>query len=502
MHTMADPIKRAVATAAEDIAVVCGPERLTYAQVMGRCRRLVGHLRGLGLQRGDRVAIVAANCHRYLEVYQAVPAAGFVVVPLNSRHTVAELRYAAVDAGARVLITDRPADELDGCFEHVLRLPDDYEAALAFAPEVALGEGVTEGDLAGLFYTGGTTGAAKGVMLSHRNLIANAFTTFTWAHLRAEDRWLVMSPLFHAAGSIAVLASTWVGGAMVVLPAFAAGAALDLIEAEGVTATLAVPTMLSALADEQAARPRDVASLRLLSHGASPAATDILRRTQRAFPGAELVHLYGATETSPVATALPHEERLLDRPQARSCGQPAVGVEIRVVGPQGEELARREVGEVAIRGANVMAGYWNKPAETAAVLSDGWYRSGDLGYLDGDSFLYLVDRAKDMIISGGENVYSTEVEEALHAHDAVLEAAVFGIPHPQWGEVVHAVVVTRYDVEPAELVAHCRVLIAGYKVPKQIDISVEPLPKSGAGKILKRELREPFWADRDTRIGQ
>jgi len=259
--------------------------------------------------------------------------------------------------------------------------------------------------------------------------------------------------------------------------------------------------MLAALSEEQLARPRKVSTLRLISHGGSPIATQTLRRAHSAFPEVELMHLYGATETSPIATVLPHEERILEQPQAKSCGQPAIGVEVAVLDPSSAERAAvGTVGEVAIRGDNVMAGYWNKPDATAAALAGGWYHSGDLGYLDDRGFLYLVDRAKDMIVTGGENVYSVEVEEALYRHESVLEAAVFGIPDERWGEAVHAVVVPRADVGEAELLAHCRALIASYKVPKCIELRDEPLPKSGAGKVLKRELRAPHWAGRETMV--
>jgi acyl-CoA synthetase (AMP-forming)/AMP-acid ligase II len=239
----------------------------------------------------------------------------------------------------------------------------------------------------------------------------------------------------------------------------------------------------------------------MISHGGSPIAVDTLRRLHRAFPGAQLVHMYGTTETAPIATSFEHEERELDSPRSRSCGQPAVGVDVAVVDPDGGPLPAGAVGEVVIRGANVMRGYWNKPDATARAIVDGWYHTGDLGYRDDDWFLYLVDRAKDMIVSGGENVYSTEVEDVLYGHPAVLEAAVFGIPDEHWGEAVHAVVVPRSPVTAAELMAHCRGAIAAYKVPKAIEVRAEPLPKSGAGKVLKRELRAPFWAERDVLIG-
>jgi long-chain acyl-CoA synthetase len=500
VHTFADPIGRALRTGAEREAVVCGKHRLSFAELADRVRRLGGALRTLGLEPGDRVAILAANCHRYIETYLAVPAAGFVLVPLNTRHAEPELRYALADSGARVLITDRDVGGLSDLVESVVRLPDEYDLLVADAEASDFDADITESSLAGIFYTGGTTGASKGVMLTHRNLIANAFELLAIQNFTPADRYAVIAPLFHAAGSIAVLASMWTGGCQVVLPAFDPSGAVDLIAEEGVTATLVVPTMLAAMADEQLTRPRPITALRQLAHGGSPVATEVVRRTHSAFPSAELIHYYGATETAPIATAMTGEEHLVDGPRGRSCGQPVVGVDVRVAGPDGE-ARQGEVGEIVVRGPNVMAGYWNKPQETAAALVDGWYRTGDLGYQDEEGFVFLVDRAKDMIVTGGENVYCTEVEEVLYLHPSVAEAAVFGVPDDRWGEAVHAVVVPREAVEVEELVAFCRERIASYKVPCIIELRAEPLPKSGPGKVLKRELRDPYWQDRDARIG-
>ena len=494
MTTMIGPLRRAVQVAPERSAVRCGEVELTYGEMWDRTCRLAGGLQELGMRPGDRVAVVAGNCHRYLELYQAVPGAGLALVPLNQRHTAAELAYALEDSGARVLFAGAGVDLPGRTVDHVIDLEDAYEALLAGARPVDFADTLAPDTIAGLFYTGGTTGAAKGVILTHRNLIANALHFQAAWPFGPDTRWLIIPPLFHAAGSIAVLATVWHAGRQVVLPAFDPGAALDLIEAERITATLVVPTMLAAICDEQLARPRDTSSLALISHGGAPVATETLRRAREAFPGAQLMHIYGTTETAPIATILPHEELLLDAPQARSCGQPAVGVEVAVVDLEDGSSARAgAVGEVAIRGDNVMAGYWNKPRETAEALGGGWYRTGDLGYMDDHAFLYLVDRAKDMIVSGGENVYSTEVEEVLYGHPAVLEAAVFGIPDARWGEAVHAVVVPRSDVAEDDLLRHCRELIAAYKVPKRIELRTDPLPKSGAGKVLKRELRAPHW---------
>lgn len=502
MHTFAAPLEHARRVGADKRALTCGDERLSNEQFYQRCRKLAGALFALGLETGDRVAILALNCHRYVETYVAAPAAGFAVVPLNTRHAEPEVLYALEDSGAKVLITDRDPAPFAKVVKHIIQIPDAYEQALATAAAASFPE-LGEDELAGLFYTGGTTGASKGVMLSHRNLIANTFHWMALAPISKDEVYLLMAPIFHAAGSTAILATLWTGGRHVVLPSFEPGAALELIERERVTMTLGVPTMLAALAEEQRLRPRDTNSMRLLAHGGSPIATEVVRHCNEAFPNAELVHVYGATEIAPLATGLRNEETLLGGDRARSCGQPLAGVAVRIVNPEGSEQPRGEVGEVAVRGPNVMLGYWNKDEQTRSVLKQGWYWSGDLGYMDDEGFVFLVDRSKDMIVTGGENVYSTEVEEVLYQHPDVLEAAVFGVPDEKWGEVVHAVVVPRPEAATLDtfaLRAFCRERIAGYKVPKAIDLQSEALPKSGPGKVLKRELRAPFWKGKDSQV--
>jgi long-chain acyl-CoA synthetase len=496
------PLRRAVRVAPGGPAVSFGDVALTYGEMWERCRRLAAALRGLGLEPGDRVAVVARNSHRYLELYQAVPGAGFVLVPLNHRHADAELRYALEDSGARVLFSDRAVADVPACVEHVVDAAAGYEDLVAGASPIReFPDDVSEDDLAGIFYTGGTTGGAKGVMLRHRSLVSNAMHVQAVWPFDPETCFLLAAPMFHLAGTLAVLPCVWHAARQVVMPAFDAAAALDLIEAESVTATQVVPSMLAALCDEQLERPRDVASLRFLTFGGAPSATETLRRAQRAFPGAELMTMYGSTETAPLVTAVRHLERLLDTPHARTCGRPLVGVELRIVDPGDRTpLGVGEVGEVAVRGPNVMRGYWEKPRQTADVLADGWYHTGDLGRIDEHGYVELVDRAKDMIVSGGENVYSTEVEDVLYRHPAVAEAAVFGVPDERWGEAVHAVVVPRSTVTEEELVTFCREAIAGYKVPKRIELRGEPLPKSGAGKVLKRDLRAPYWDGRESMV--
>ena len=497
------PLRRAVTIGAARPAVVGDDGVRTYADMAERVGRLGAALATpLGTAPGDRVAIVAANCAEYLEIYQAVPGFGRVLVPLNARHTVPELEYALRDAGATVLFTDLDPTPFEAIVPTVVTLPTGYEALLGDAT-AAEPPHVAETDLAGLFYTGGTTGAAKGVMLTHHNLIANAFHLMATWPFTPDTRWAVIAPLFHAAGSFAVLATVWAGGSHAVLPRFDPAAALDLMDEHSVTHTLVVPTMLAAMADEQLARPRRLDRFTHVSYGGSPSATEVLRRAHQAFPNVSMLHLYGTTETAPIATALPGNERVLDTELARSCGQAVVGIELQVVNPQNQAVGPGEVGDVCVRGDNVMAGYWHKPVETAAVLRDGWYHTGDLGYVDAEGHLFLVDRAKDMIVTGGENVYGTEVEDALYRHPAVVEAAVYGVPDSTWGEAVMASVVVRTLVSTNDLTQHCRALIAGYKVPKRWDLREvdAPLPKSGAGKILKRELRAPHWEGLDGSIG-
>ncbi|MEM9655537.1 MAG: AMP-binding protein [Actinomycetota bacterium] len=497
---MRDPLLRAEQLFANTEAVVCGDTRRTYGELAARVRKVAGLLDPY-TDPGDRVALWAANSDRYLELFVGIPCANRAIVPHNTRWAEPELAYATEDAGARVLICDRDPGALADLVDTVIRIDTgEYDALLDEAPELI--PDVGPDTLAGLFYTGGTTGASKGVMLTHANLMANAVHTQLAQPLLDDDRYLTMAPMFHAAGVYAALAVLWVGAANVVQPAFEPNQTLELIEGEGITCAIAVPTMLAAMIEAQAAKPRDVGSLRWLSHGASPIALEVLRRADELFE-CELIHLYGATELSPLATIFRHEDRFLGDPaRAKSCGTVPPGVALEIRSPEGDALMPGGVGEVTVSGPNVMVGYWNKPEQTASVLRHGWYSTGDLGYLDDEGYLYLVDRSKDMIVSGGENVYCTEVEDAIYTHPQVLEATVFGIPDDQWGEAVHAVVVPRdaADLDEATLIEHCRAQIAGYKVPKSVSFQTDPLPKSGPGKVLKRELRAPFWEGKDRAI--
>lgn len=499
---MWEPVRRAEQLFGTREGVVCGDVRRSYAELADRVRRVAGMLESISA-RGDRVALWALNSDRFLELFFGIPCAGRSVVPHNTRWAEPELIYATEDAGARILICDRDPGALSRVVDRVIRIDTgEYDALIDAAAPLEPSDPVTADTIAGLFYTGGTTGQSKGVILTHGNLMANAVHTQLAQPFVVDDRYLTIAPMFHAAGLYEALAVPWVGAANVILPGFDPATALDTITSESITSLIAVPTMLAAMNETQAAEPRDTSSLSWISHGASPAALEVLRRASQLFK-CELIHLYGATETAPLATIFRHEDQFLDSERGKSCGVPAPGIAIRIEGANGQLLPVGEAGEVAIKGPNVMKGYWNKPEQTAEVLSgDGWYRSGDVGRLDADGYLYLVDRAKDMIVTGGENVYCTEVEDVLYTHPAVLEATVFGVPDNRWGEAVHAVIVLRSDdvLDAASLIAHCQGTIAGYKVPKSITFQSEPLPKSGPGKVLKRVLRQPFWDGHDSAI--
>jgi long-chain acyl-CoA synthetase len=345
-------------------------------------------------------------------------------------------------------------------------------------------------------------------MQSHGNLIANA-KHMQYAYSYAEsDVYIHAAPMFHAADAANTYAVTWVGAKHVIQHTWDPAHFADLVEAEAMTIALLVPTMINSLVHMPGIEERDLSTWRLLGYGASPMPAELQRRAMSVLP-CGFMQLYGMTEAAPLVTicsAEVHRRAAAGEPgyadRLRSAGAAAPGVECEVRGLDGSVCKPGEAGEVYVRGPNIMLGYLKRPEETAKALVDGWYRSGDVAYADDHGYLYIVDRAKDMIISGGENIYTTEVENAIYAHAAVLEAAVVGIPDDRWGEVVHAEVVPKpgASLDADELIAHCRTLIAGYKVPKSVHIRSEALPKSGAGKILKKDLRAPFWEGRSRNV--
>ncbi len=516
MH-LTQTLHRAVQQNPERVLTVDGERTRTVAESAARIARLAGGLHSLGVTAGGRVAMLAANSDRYLEYLLAVPWADGVVVPLNTRWSEAELAGAVRESGTRALLVDFAfsgmGERLRGqCPElaAVVCCDDgpspagmvDYEQLVANAEPVA--DARRGGDaLFGVFYTGGTTGSPKGVQLSHDNLMVSALgCQASGEFISRRGRLLHVAPMFHLADIAAWLAGMLAEATHVVLPAFTPEGVLAEICRRRVTDLLLVPTMIQMLVDHPAAASQDLSGVRRVVYGASPISDALLARAREVFSGTAFTQAYGMTELAPVATILgaaDHDDPAL----RRSAGRAAPHVEVRVVDPEDHEVPLGVVGEVVVRGDSVTPGYWRCEEETAQALRGGWMHTGDGGYLDERGYLFIVDRIKDMIISGGENVYSAEVENALAQHPAVAACAVIGVPDPTWGERVHAVVVPTAGQEVAEqeLSEFCRGRIAGYKVPRSVAF-VDKLPLSAAGKVLKRELRERYRPTGDAGPGE
>jgi long-chain acyl-CoA synthetase len=506
MQDLTWPLRHAMTYYPEREAVVDGDLRLSFHDLGARVQRLSAGLRAKGVRPGTRVATLLSNSHRYLELHYAIPGAGAIVVPLNSRLAVPEMEYILKDAGVTHLIVDEAHDDvashLTPLVEQVLRIPDEYENLIAAHEPEDLPGPDSEDAPAGIYYTGGTSGPAKGVVLSHRALIGQSMSLGIELDLQRQQRILIVFPLFHLGSICGMYVTVWLGSTLVFQPAVVPTEILQIIARERITMTSLVPTVINALVSHPEARRTDFSSLRLVVHGAAPISPTLCAQAVEVF-GCGVTQAYGMTEMAGGATLLKNEQDLLDTPQIRSAGLPMVGYEIQVRREDGSRCEIDEVGEVVLRGPSMLTEYWNKPEETFRVLRDGWYWSGDMGFQDCAGYVYLVDRSKDMIVTGGENVYSIEVENAIAAHPDVLEVAVFGVPDDSWGERVHAVVVPKDGCAPAasEIITFCRERIAGYKTPKSVELRNEELPKSGVGKVLKRELREAHWQGHGRYIG-
>ncbi len=494
---------------ADSIATVDGDRTLTYAQFADRVARLSTVLVEFGIQPKQRVAVLAENSVAFAAVYFAAAHAGIVLVPLNFRSHPEGLARVVTHSGSRLLLATARHRELaaathaalsTGAQEqpppHLVLLDERFDRVVA-AARPRLATTVHPDDPAHLYYTSGTTGDPKGVVLTHRNVASHALLAIAALGLCEGDVWGHIAPMFHLADAWATFAITWVGGRHVMVPDFDPGKVLDALAGE-VTMTNLVPTMLIDLVHRPEALQRRYPRLRRLLSGGAPIAPALVAKVMQTF-GCEYVQTYGLTETSPYLTmsllparlaALPETEQFRYRCKT---GRPLVGVEVRVARDDGTPVAPngKEVGEITCRGDTVTPGYWQNPTATAAAFRDGWFLTGDLAVVDGEGFLHIVDRKKDVIKSGGESVFSTEVEQVLYAHPAVQEAAVIGLPHPRWGEAVVAVIVRRAgsSVDAIELIAHCRAHLGGPQLPKAV-VFQETLPRTGSGKLAKRLLRD------------
>jgi long-chain acyl-CoA synthetase len=512
-------VRRAVQTGANKLATLCGDRRRTWREFDDRIRRLAGAMHGLGFKPGDRVGILSLNSDRYLEALFGLSLGGFVFVPINTRLAPPEIVFWLADSGCAALFIDeafvpvlaKVLPETPGVSQVVYigegATPSgllDYEALLAAAKPFADSIGA-DNDLAGIFYTGGTTGRSKGVMLSHNNIMSNALNIFPSTQADEDTKYVHAAPMFHLADNAMTYLVTGFCGSHYFLPRYEPVALMRLVEEYRITLLLIVPTMINMLVNHPEVTNHDLSSVERLLFGASPMPEAVIRRASEVMPGVKFCHLYGQSESSPVLTALDARYTCFEGPYAgrvKSAGRAVLDCDIEIHDPDDNEVPRGTIGEICARGPMVMLGYWKQPELTAQTLRNGWLHTGDGGYMDEEGFVFVVDRVKDMIISGGENVYSAETEEALYSHRAVAECAVIGVPDETWGERVHAIVRFRPGLSATteELIAHCHTLIANYKCPRTIDLREEPLPLSGAGKILKTELRKPFWAGKEKRV--
>lgn len=478
----------------------------TWLELRSRVARLAQGLSELGIGQGDRVAVLAYNSDRYFEAMYAVPWAGAIIVPLNTRLSVPELEYQLADSGSRVLLFDAAFDaqarKLAAGNPALTLIPFDETCdSLIWDALAAAGEGrdAERGgdDVAGIFYTGGTTGRSKGVVLSHANLLHNVLNLSPYFQFGRDTRCLHASPMFHIADALSIFGVTLHCGHHFFEPKFDATAVLNRIEADRLNYIALVPTMLKLLVDEPSVATRDLACLTRVFYGGSTMPEAVARRTLAALPKVQFHQGYGLTETSPTISHLGPEDHGFGGNgifRMRSAGQPVATVEVSIRDMQGQMVASGAIGEICVRGPTVMREYWRNARATAEAFFGDWFRTGDIGHFDADGYLFVVDRLKDMIISGGENIYSAEVENALLQHPAVQECAVIGVPDEQWGERVHAVLRLRDGVNASddELLNHCRGTLARYKCPRSFERVSNALPLSGAGKILKAELKRQF----------
>ena len=512
-------LTQAVDIKPEGVATVSGARRRKWKEVGARVPRLAAALRALGVADGAFVASLAFNNDRYVELFFAVPWAGGAFAPLNIRWSVEENIYALTDSHATVLFVDESF--IDQGRELERRLP--WVKTLVYMGEGETPEGMLDyetlveqsepapdanrrdEDLWVIFYTGGTTAHPKGVMMSHRALFIATITYLAMLPSIEDLSFVYVAGFFHFAGANALLYITLSGGTHILLPKFEPIPVMKAISENKATNMVLVPTMINMLINHPDFASYDLSSLRTCVYGGSPMPEVLMKAAMQKLPTWRFHQIFGMTETGGFASMLRWRDHIASGPKAsrlRSAGQAAPGTEIKIQLPDGSLAPPHTLGEIVVRSDILMSGYLNNPDATAAALRDGWMHTGDAGVLDEDGFLYVADRVKDMIVTGGENVYSIEVERALFTHPAVREAAVIGVPSAQWGESVHAVIVLKEGASatPEELTVHCRALIGGYKVPRSYEFRDEPLPVTPVGKVRKNVLRDPHWAGQARKI--
>src|SRR5580700_2304100 len=469
---------------------------LTFRELNTRVEGIAGTLTSHGFGVGDRLALLLPNGPDYIELVYACSMLGVIAVPLNTRLSAKEIDRVLEDAHPRGIVrhSSLAVPGVQPNWQHVVdQEPIPISSGLIqkafYDPDAVLG----------LIYTSGTTGQPKGVMVMHANILADVHNFNYWMRYTEGGIYLHAAPIFHIADFPSMFAAPAFGATQITIPKFSAQTFCETVEREHVTHTVLVPTMINLLTQFPDARKHDLSSLQVLAYGGSPMAPELVHRTRELLPNVKLIQVYGLSETG-FLTGLQDQEHTEDK--LMSCGRPCPGVDLQVTDTAGRQVDPGQAGELIARGANVMRGYWNNPEETAKALRDGFFRTGDIGQQDTAGYFYILDRLKDMIVTGGENVYSGEVEAVIYGHPAVREAAVFGVPDSQWGELVMACVVLKPDetLTADDLIAFCRRSLASYKLPRRVEFSETDLPKNSSGKVLKKTLRERFWMHQERAV--
>jgi acyl-CoA synthetase (AMP-forming)/AMP-acid ligase II len=497
-------------------AIVFEKKRITYAQLRERVTKLAHALLGMGVGSGDRVASMQVNCNEQIEAYFAAASLDAVYVPINFRSTVEEIAYMVKDCGPKVILAGERYVEM---IEDVLSKSSseinliildgmrdgwtEYESLLEVEPGEQLYPLGGGDELTMLMFTAGTTGSPKAVMLTHESFTSYILSNVSPAELDIEEKNILAVPLYHIAGVQAVMAAIYGGRTLIIQKQFEPSEWMRLVEDEGATRAMMVPTMLKMLMDHADFVKRDLSSLEVITYGAAPMPLEVIRRAIRSFPGTYFINAFGQTETAATITMLAPEDHIMEGDEQQlerklkrltSIGKPLVDVEVHIVDEKGERVGVGEIGEIVAHGPRLMKGYWNQEEATKQTLRDGWLYTGDLGYCDKDGYIFLSGRAKDFIKRGGEMVSPEEVEQVLHSHPSVEEAAIIGVDDPDWGERIRAIIVPKIgsQVDEEEIIEHCRSRLSSFKKPESV-VFIEYLPRNAMGKVLKRELKQKYY---------
>jgi len=497
-------------------AIVFEKKRITYAQLRERVTKLAHALLGMGVGSGDRVASMQVNCNEQIEAYFAAASIDAVYVPINFRSSVEEIAYMVKDCGPTVILAGERYVEM---IEDVLSKSSseinliildgmrdgwtEYEGLLEVDPREQLYPLGGGDELTMLMFTAGTTGSPKAVMLTHESFTSYILSNVSPADLDIEEKNILTVPLYHIAGVQAVMAAIYGGRTLIIQKQFEPSEWMRLVEDEGATRAMMVPTMLKMLMDHADFVKRDLSSLEVITYGAAPMPLEVIRRAIRSFPDTYFINAFGQTETAATITMLPPEDHIMEGDEQQlerklkrltSIGKPLVDVEVHIVDEKGERVGVGEIGEIVAHGPRLMKGYWNQEEATKQTLRDGWLYTGDLGYCDKDGYIFLSGRAKDFIKRGGEMVSPEEVEQVLHSHPSVEEAAIIGVDDPDWGERIRAIIVPKIgsQVDEEEIIEHCRSRLSSFKKPESV-VFIEYLPRNAMGKVLKRELKQKYY---------